>query len=63
MVQPIRSCVHSNAAKYRKIWRTRQRTFLRMIGEYGPRSTYYVNIDNLERGYRQIQCLYSPLRF
>ena len=24
--------LHSNAAKYRKIWRTRQRTFLKMVG-------------------------------
>ena len=28
--------LHSNAAKYSKIWRTRQRTLLRMVGEYGP---------------------------
>ena len=27
--------LHSNTARYRKIWRRRQRTFLRMVGEYG----------------------------
>ena len=27
--------LHSNASKYRKIWRTRLRAFLRMVGEYG----------------------------
>ena len=35
---PIRSCevvLHSNVSKYRN-WRTRLRTFLRMIGEYQP---------------------------
>ena len=29
--------LHSNAAKYRKIWRTRLRSFWRMVGENGPR--------------------------
>ena len=28
--------LHSNAAKYRKIWRTRLRMFLRMVGEHRP---------------------------
>ena len=32
-VQPIRSCV---TFKFTKFWRKRQRTFLRMVGEYGP---------------------------
>ena len=30
--------IHSNASRYRKVWRTRPRTFLRMLGEYGSRS-------------------------
>ena len=30
--------LHSNASKYGKIWRTRLRRFLRMVGEYGPGS-------------------------
>ena len=29
--------LHSNASEYRIICRTRPRTFLRMVGEYGPR--------------------------
>ena len=32
--------LHSNAAKYSKIWRTRQRMLLRMVGEYGPWSSF-----------------------
>ena len=33
-VQPIRSCF---TFKFTKSWRKRQRTFFRMVGEYGPR--------------------------
>ena len=32
---------HSNASKYRKIWRTRLRMYWRMVGEYGPRGPFY----------------------
>ena len=34
------SFLNSNGSKYRKIWRTRLRTFSRMVGEYGPSSFY-----------------------
>ena len=33
--------LHSNASKYKKIWRTRPRTFLRMVGEYRPWSFFH----------------------
>ena len=35
--------LHSNAARHRIIWRTRQRMFLRMVGEYGPRTRLLSN--------------------
>ena len=31
--------LHSNAAKYENIWRTRLKTFTRMVGEYVPWTT------------------------
>ena len=34
-VYTIFDILRSSASNYRKIWRTRRRAFLRMVGEYG----------------------------